>query len=90
MITVIRDARPIAKKDYSCDACDYILKNGIDGNNYPISELRKIVKAKMNGYKILKGERYVMQVNKLDGDFYVFRAIPEMHELCLKYELYEY
>ena len=90
MIEVIRDSRPVAKKDYDCDACHYLLDNhGIQGNGFRIADLRLIVKAKRNGYRILKGQKYVYQVNKMAGDFYIYRAIPEIHDFCLKNEIYD-
>jgi len=88
-MTILRNSNPTARKDYFCDACEYILNNGINGLGWTISELRIIVKAKRKGYKIIKGEKYIHQVGIYNGDFGVFKAIPEIHELCLKYDLYD-
>ena len=86
---VLRESNPVARKNHHCDACEFILNNGVNGNGYPISELRIIVKAKRNGYKILKGEKYFNQVGIFDGDFYSFKGIPEIVELCQKYDLFD-
>ena len=88
-ITVLSESRPIARKEHECMACDFILASGINGFGYSFSELSLIVKAKRKGYKISKGDKYIRQNNVFDGELYTFKAIPEMHDICVKYELYE-
>lgn len=76
-----------AQKDYHCDACHFIqeyLNQGI----FSFAEMRQIVKAKRNNWKIKKGEVYEKVSGKWDGDFAVFRAIPAMDALCIEHELY--
>lgn len=88
MIEVLSDSTPKARKEYDCMACDWINESW-GYYNFTFSELRKIVNARKNGYKIKKGEVYINQRNIFDARFYTFRAIPEMHEICLKYNIYE-
>jgi hypothetical protein len=90
MIEVIRNSEPTARKEYSCDACTFLFE--LDdpcelGLTY--REKREVVKAKQKNYKILKGEKYIRQFNKMDGHTYDFKAIPSIHKICLKYNLYE-
>ena len=77
-----------AKKEYSCDACVWLFESDYR-YGLTISEYRSIIKAQRNGCKILAGEKYVYQCGIYEGDFYVFRAIPDIHEICLKYEMYD-
>jgi len=54
------------------------------------TERRAIVKARKNNWRIQKGEKYMKQVGVFDGDLSTFRAIPEIHQICYKYEFYPY
>jgi hypothetical protein len=90
VITVLSESEPIARKQHNCSACEFILDCGVHGFGYTFAELRLIAKAKRNNYKIVKGQKYLKQNNVCDGEIYTFKAIPEMHELCLKYDHYGY
>jgi len=90
MIVILSESKPLARKAHNCMACDFILSCGVNGFGYTFAELRLIVKARRNNYKIVKGQKYIRQNNICDGDIYTFKAIPEMHELCLKYDHYEH
>jgi len=53
------------------------------------SEWRSVIKAKQNGFKILKGQTYLRQFNRDSGNnAWTFRAIPEINKICLKFDLY--
>lgn len=80
---------PIASKDYVCEACEWL-------NNYPdvvaemtFREKRSVVRARKVGWLIKKGERYIRDRGILDGEFYTFRARPDINNLCHKYEVYQ-
>ena len=79
-----------ARKDHECGACLWIedlLKEQI----FSFSEYRQIAKAKKNGWKIKKGEYYTKQVYKDGGgEFFTFKGITVMHEICIKHGLYQY
>lgn len=89
MATLISEQTPIAKKDYECMASLFL-----DGVGRPdffdcISDYRAYIKARNNGFKVRKGEKYIRQFCRdSGGDTYTFIAIPEIHEICLKYDLY--
>lgn len=85
---LLRHSEPVAKKDYSCDACVWLFESDYR-YGLTISEYRSIVKAQRNGYKIKSGDKYIYQVGIYDGNFYIFRAIPDIHKICLKYDMYD-
>ncbi len=87
MITVIHESTPVARKTYHCNACEFV-REAIGDADFTISDLRKIVKVKRQGWKIQPGQRYIKQFNRDSGETWTFRAIPEMHELCREYDLY--
>tara|TARA_Y100000780_G_scaffold176831_1_gene162005 strand:- start:7884 stop:8156 length:273 start_codon:yes stop_codon:yes gene_type:complete len=89
MVTVISESKPTARKEHNCDACECLLAPGVNGMGYSFSELRAVVKAKRNNWKIVKGQKYVKQTNTFDGRVFTFKAIPEIHEICVKHNLYE-
>lgn len=84
---LISQTEPVARKDYRCQACEWILNEGFDG--FTISEYRLLVKAKRDGWKIKKGQKYVKQFCEYDGEVYTWRARPEIHAICLKHDLYD-
>jgi len=81
---------PKARKDYPCDAwewlsdCDYK-----EFTTLTFSERKSIVKAKKNGFKIKRGDIYILCKGKFDGEFAVSRAIPELDAICKKYDIYQ-
>tara|TARA_R110001632_G_scaffold136095_1_gene251644 strand:- start:67 stop:342 length:276 start_codon:yes stop_codon:yes gene_type:complete len=89
-IQVLSESTPKARKDHDCMASDFILASGSDGFGYSFAELRVIAKAKKHNYKIVKGQKYIKQNNKADGELYTFKAIPEMHQICLDHGHYEF
>jgi hypothetical protein len=78
----------VARKDYKCDAAEW-LGNMMCDDDFTLDELPIIKKAESEKWKILKGTVYSKTSGKWDGDFSVFRARPELDELCLKYDLYQ-
>lgn len=86
-IIVLREALPIAKKDHRCSACVWIMEL-ICEYDFTFAELREIVKARKNGWRINAGEEYIKQINICDGDFYVYKAIPAIHEICIKNDVF--
>lgn len=82
--------RPIARKDYHCDASDTIAAVWFDADIETLTEQEKADYriAENNGFKVLKGERYVYQAGAYDGSFYTFRGIPALVDICHKYELF--
>ena len=89
MIKTLSETMPVARKAYHCDACDWIGNYINDGVTFTIADYRQIVKAKRNQWRIQPGQRYIKQFNTDGNDVWTFRAIPEIHDLCVKYDLYD-
>ena len=89
MIQVIKETNPVARKDHYCDACTYLLEVGYNGIGLSFHEYRDIVKAKRNGYKIKKGSKYLNQFNTDGGDCWSFKAIYEIHRICVRLDIYD-
>jgi hypothetical protein len=80
-----------ARKDYWCDACIWIdetLCNFIDDLTF--TEKRHLVVARRQKGRIIKGQIYIKTKGKWDGEFSVFRAIPEVNRICHAHDVYEY
>lgn len=84
---VIRVTKPVARKSYECDACIW-LQEELSHQDFTISDLRQIVKARRDNWRILPGQQYIKQVQKFEGEVVVFRARPEIDAICHKYNLY--
>jgi len=89
MVTVLSEGMPKARKAHRCDASECLLMAGIDVMDFTMTERRALVMMRRNGWRILKGQRYTRQSNVREGRLYTFKASPEMHQLCLDYDLYE-
>lgn len=88
MIRVLSESTHTATKDHHCSACEWIRELLYD-YEFTFAERRTIVKARKNGWIIKKGEEYLIQNSIQDGEFYVFKAIPAIHDICLEYDIYE-
>lgn len=88
MITVLSESTPIARKDHRCIACEWVFDAGHNIEDFSMREKRLLVKARKNKYKIVKGQKYIRQGNIQDGELYTFKAIPEIHQICLDHDIY--
>lgn len=78
---------PRARKDYRCDACELLRSIGFDCGTP--EEAKFIDQAKADGYQILKGQRYRKISGIWEGSSSVFRARPQIDDICIKYGLYD-
>ncbi len=78
---------PIARKDYPCDACEWLINTSPDF----LSEEEKALfkEAEEDNFKIRKGTAYMKLKGKWDGEFSVFRARPEINEICMRHRIYQ-
>ncbi len=81
-------SEPIAKKDYTCQACDWI-HDCINEQIFSFADYRLIAKAKRDDWRILKGQKYIKVRGKWDGEWCTFRARPEINGLCQYYDIYQ-
>jgi hypothetical protein len=88
-LRVLSESKPVAKKDYQCDACNWLIEVGVNDIGLTFAEYRQVVKAKRNGWKIRKGEHYYKQAQIFDGEFCVFKGIPAIVDICQKYKLFD-
>ena len=93
MDRILKETFHKAKKDYVCTACYIMLQVDSFENlctQYDLTpeEVEAFTKAKENGFKILKGETFLYQTGVYDGDFYSHKAIPAIHDICLKRGFY--
>ena len=92
----ISSSKPVARKNYGCDASVWLVEGlisygEISSYNFTFSELRAIVKARKNGWRILKGEKHSQaSIVSCDNEILSWRAITEIHDICLRHELYEH
>jgi len=91
MNTLLSHTTHIARKDH-CDCAGEWICNQLDDIRWSIemtfSEWRSIAKLKANKWMIKKGQKYDRYNQIYDGDFGVFKCLPAIHSICLKYELY--
>ena len=88
MSTVLSITHPIATKDYDCDACVWLDNGGLpEAMNF--TEAKQWIRAKHDGFKIKKGQKYIKVAQIYSGDFCTFRARPEIDAICRKYDIYE-
>ena len=88
-VEILSQSTQKANKDYHCDASEWLMNNGFGYCDFSFSEKRVIAKARRNKYRITKGDMYLKQNNKFSGEIYTFRAIPEIHAICINHDLYE-
>jgi hypothetical protein len=90
MIEVIHESKITkARKDHYCDASHWIRECGL--NCLPkmtFAEYRQILIARDEYWMIRKGQPYVRQRSKDGGDIFTFKARPEIHAICVKYDFY--
>lgn len=91
MVETISSKERIARKDHEDSAGVWIrncLSDIRNSGELTFGELRSIAKLKANGWKILKGERYIDSVTKQDGVLYQFKYKPEIDAICQKLDMY--
>lgn len=87
MSVLISESRPIARKPHRCGAYEWIMETYEDGS-FTYQELRQIAKVRRNKGMIMPGQKYIRQAQIYEGDFCVFKALPDMDEICRKYDIY--
>lgn len=88
MCMLISESRCKARKAHSCMAYEYLNGFGVE-LELTYAEKRAIVRAKLNGGKIQPGEEYIRQFMDWDGEKGTYKAIPAIHDICIKYDVFD-
>jgi len=92
MSTIIKQEIHTALKDYYCDACENLCADDFmhhpDDYGVSYADKRILVKIRREGYKVLKGTKYIYQVGIYDG-FYAIHCRIDAVDICQKYNLFE-
>ena len=86
---VCTETEPKARKDYHCQASDWIENSGLCEGDYDACDWVTIKKAKSENFRILKGEKYICVRGIWNGVASTFRARIDLDSICKKYELYD-
>ena len=78
-----------AKKEYHCNASDWIINGSMDERDFEPVDWQVIQKAQVDKWKILPGTRYIKTVGIWEGSWQIFRAREDLDAICHKYDLYE-
>ena len=78
-----------AVKDHRCDSCMLWLESGLSLRDCNSEQIEVIERAKADGFKILKGQKYVKVTVKYDGALQTFKHRPDMYRVCDELELFE-
>jgi len=89
MVELLSESRPVARKEHECMASDFIINSGWDGDDWTPEEQQDIADARHDNWKIKKGEEYIRQTVKQDGEILTFKAKYALHQICIKYDFYD-
>lgn len=91
MPTLIKESYPIAKKEYRCIACSFLMKaweKDDVAENCTEEEIESVKAAIRDEYKIKPGQKYLYQFIRDCEDVFSFRGRIDIDEICRKYNLY--
>ena len=87
---LIKEVESIARKEYQCNASLFVEPCLFDLiGDLSFSEKRAVVQARRDGWKILKGQRYIRQTIKFEGEISTVHSRVDMHRICLNHDLYQ-
>ena len=89
-----RKDRPDNSSEFIIESMDWIrlgkFPSGLRCSSIKMtfSELRSIAQLKANNWKIKKGQTYIKQFCKQEGQTYSFYTLPDILRICIKYKIY--
>ena len=86
---VYTETKPVARKDYLCNACEIITDNSLGERDFSPEEWIVIELAKSEGFKILKGTKYIKVKGIYEHEPSTFRARMDIDEICRENGFYE-
>jgi hypothetical protein len=81
-----------ATKSIKCNACAW-LKINLNPNlmsKLTEEEAEAVRSAKKNNFMIVKGQKFIRQRGSYDNKPFISKFLPEIHDICVKYNLYSY
>ena len=84
-IELIREENPRARKEYNCDASAALFDEYVYPDDFEGEEISILLETHSNNSVIKKGDIYIKQINKMNGELYVFRCRPEVLPIYFKY-----
>ncbi|WP_235582939.1 hypothetical protein, partial [Pseudomonas aeruginosa] len=88
VMQLLRDELRTARKHYQCDAYYWFDRAGFGRQDVDADDWLIVEAVRSDRGKILPGTKYIYQVSVDGGEFWIFRARPEMDAICRKYDLY--
>ena len=88
MSTALRSEERVARKHHWCSAWEWFSMSNYGKQDVTPDEWLVIEGVMADSGRILPGQKYVYQSGVADGEFYEFKARLDMHNICLKYDLY--
>jgi hypothetical protein len=74
--------------DYICEWFSYNRPFVKEGPTF--AQYRALVSLKQNRGFILPGQRYNWQRNKMDGNLFTWKSLPEIEQICKQFNVYPY
>jgi DNA gyrase inhibitor GyrI len=84
MSSFSKETRPIAKKEYNCDASAWLDNDGKCTDDMTPEQIKIYDSARAERFKIKAGSQYIKQTGMIGGEWAVYRARIDMHELAIK------
>lgn len=78
----------VARKVHLCNACYWLLNSDLNDSDMLPEEIEHWKQAKASGMKIQPGETYLEQIGIYEGKPITIRSKPEIHEICIKHDIY--
>jgi hypothetical protein len=88
MVTILKDNIVTARKPHRCTAVDLVWEM-VNQGVYRYSEYKNIIRLQRNKFLIQQGEKHRSYTVVDGGDIYTMGENLAMHEMCVKYDLYE-
>lgn len=79
----------VARKTYKCDA-GHLIWEFLSEDDLDPEDRELFMKHKEDGCKISPGEKYRYERFLQNGRFHTCRCIPELQDICVKYDLFDH
>lgn len=85
---LIRNEFRVARKHHECGAYYWFDRSNYGQRDVDADDWLVIEAARVDGGRILPGMQYIHQVTVDGGEFTEFKCRKDMHDICLRYDLY--